>query len=158
MIRRRTAPLLVLLLVGALMPLFAVAQRGNRRTTPTSRNPGVELGQVTPSPTVTDYRIPFAIGEGDTCRDPSRLHRVTLRVYNLLSQVVAVPTLAQATGTQASVAVGQPLENVLLPCAQYVAFWDGRHPGTQTPVAEGIYLYRIEVDGFAVVRKMVVRR
>lgn len=157
MTRRWTAPLLVLLLVGALMPLFAVAQRGNRRSPP-SRNPGIELGQVTPSPAVTDYRIPFMIGEGETCRDPARLHRVTLRVYNLLSQVVAVPTLAQATGTQASVAVGQPLENVLLPCAQYLAYWDGRHPGTQTPVAEGIYLYRIEVDGFAVVRKLVVRR
>lgn len=156
MTRRRTAPWSVLLLVGALMPLFAMAQRGERL--PPSRNPGVELGQVTPAPAETEYRIPFSIGEGGSCRDPARLHRVTLRVYNLLSQVVAVPTLTQSAGAQASLAVGQPLENVLLPCAQYVAYWDGRHPGTQTPVAEGIYLYRIEVDGFAVVRKMVVRR
>ena len=147
------------LIVVALIPLMAGAQRGEVR----ARNPGVILGQNYPNPANPDTRIPFTVGDAGGCKDPNRTYRVTLRVYNLLSQPIAVPTLQEGGG---GASTGQVVENRTLPCSQYVAYWDGQYQtmkdgkqvGTGRPVAEGIYLYRLEVDGFVVVRKMVVKR
>ena len=80
---------------------------------------------------------------------------MSLRVYNLLAQLVAIPVLQ---GGADGVEGGQRIENLRLPCREYTAYWDGKYMGTQREVASGIYLYRLEVDGKAVVRKMIVMK
>jgi hypothetical protein len=78
-----------------------------------------------------------------------------LRIYNVLAQPVAVPVLQGGTG---NVAGGELLNRLSLTCDQYTAYWDGRDMKTQQEVASGVYLYRLEVDGKAVVKKMLVSK
>ncbi|MGI8510590.1 MAG: hypothetical protein ACR2MQ_14835, partial [Gemmatimonadaceae bacterium] len=77
---------------------------------------------------------------------------ISLRIYNILSQLVAVPVLQGGTG---SVAGGAPLESVELSCGQYTAYWDAKNAKTGQDAAAGIYLYRLEIDGRPVTKKMI---
>jgi len=113
------------------------------------------LDQNYPNPFNPETRIPFAVGDPPVCNEPGRLRKVSLRIYNLLAQLVAVPVLVGGTG---QVEGGKPLENVELGCGAYTAYWDGKYQGTEREVASGIYLYRLEVDGRAAVRKMIVTK
>jgi hypothetical protein len=99
--------------------------------------------------------IPFAIGGAPECADPARRYRVTLRVYNMLAQLVAVPVLQSGSSGGAG---GESVRELVLACGQYTAFWDGKHSGSGRDAASGIYLYRLEVDGRVMVRKMTVIR
>lgn len=152
--RLRWAALATVLLLSALAPRGAAAQAGipgGGR----DRGSGSELGQNTPNPFGTETRIPFTIGDYPSCSDPSRVYRASLRIYNILSQIVAVPVLRGGTG---GVADGAPVENVQLACGQYEAYWDGRNSKSGQQAAAGIYLYRLEVDGRPVTKKMVKTR
>lgn len=152
--KQRWAALALVLALGALMPRDAAAQgatqpgrAGQARAT---------LGQNYPNPFNPETRIPFAVGDPPGCGEgSSREYRVTLRIYNLLAQLVAVPVLQGSAG---DVAGGQPLENVILTCNQYTAYWNGKYMNSDREVASGIYLYRLEVDGRAVVKKMIVMK
>lgn len=150
--RLRWAALVLVLALGWLVPDVLRAQA---TTSPPGREEGqAELGQNYPNPFKTDTRIPFVIGDAPECREPGRLYRVSLRVYNILSQLVAVPLLQGGGG---SVAGGQPLDDVMLPCDRYVALWDGRDDGSRE-VTSGVYIYRLEVDGKPYVKKMWLAR
>jgi hypothetical protein len=120
-----------------------------------ARGPGVVLGQNFPNPFITETKIPFSIGDGAGCVDPSRLYRVSLRIYNVLAQPVAVAVLQGGSG---NVAGGEPIDHVFLTCGQYTAYWDGKDEKTQGEVASGVYLYRLEVDGKPLVKKMLVSK
>ena len=63
--------------------------------------------------------------------------------------LVAVPVLQGGGG---SVADGQPLENVLLPCDRFVAYWNGKLLNTSRDAASGVYIYQLEIDGRPVFR------
>jgi len=78
-----------------------------------------------------------------------------LRIYNVLAQPVAVAVLQGGTG---NVAGGEPLEKLTLTCDRYTAYWDGKDMRTQQEVASGVYLYRLEVDGKPLVKKMLVSK
>ncbi|HVF38989.1 MAG TPA: T9SS type A sorting domain-containing protein [Gemmatimonadaceae bacterium] len=145
---------LVVLALSAFMPGDLSAQ-GVQTQSGRARGPGLELGQNYPNPFISETRIPFTIGEGAGCTDPSRLYRVSLRVFNVLAQPVAVPVLQGGTG---NVAGGEPLDGLMLTCNQYIAYWDAKDSRTQQEVASGVYLYRLEVDGKPVVKKMLVSR
>ncbi|HYW51849.1 MAG TPA: hypothetical protein VE861_14635 [Gemmatimonadaceae bacterium] len=119
------------------------------------RPDGFDLGQSSPNPTAGDTRFPFFVGDPPVCRDSRRQYRVTLRIYNLLAQEVAV---AQLTGPNGELEGARRLNGVMLTCRQYQAYWDGRVDGTQRDAPDGIYLYRLEVNGRAVVKKLVVHR
>ncbi len=146
--------LLVVLVLGAFMPSRSAGQ-GLSPQTGGGQGAGLQLGQNYPNPVNQDTRIPFVIGDAQGCTDSGRQHRVSLRVYNLLAQQVAVPVLQGGAG---NVAGGEPLENLLLTCGQYLAWWDGKYSQTGDDVASGIYLYRLEVDGKVLVKKMIVRK
>lgn len=150
------AALTTVLVLSVLMPRAAAAQQTTPQPPPSrGRNAGFGLGQNYPNPFNPETTIPFTIGDPPACTDPARQYRVTLRIYNLLAQLVAVPVLQGSAG---DVAGGQPLENVMLTCKQYTAYWNGKYRNTDREVASGIYLYRLEVDGKAIVKKMIVMK
>lgn len=135
-----------------LTPQLATAQGSTQGQ---GKRPAVSLGQNFPNPFNPETRIPFVVGDFPTCSDGGRQYKVSLRVYNLLAQLAAVPVLQGGTG---NVAGGQQLENVLLTCGQYTAYWNGMYRSTSTEVASGIYMYALEVDGQRVVKKMIVMK
>jgi hypothetical protein len=145
--------LFFVLVLGVFMPGRSAAQ-GIITQTGGGQGAGLQLGQNYPNPVNQDTRIPFVIGDSQGCTDSGRLHRASLRIYNLLAQLVAVPLL-QGGGNAAG---GEPLDGLQLTCNQYLAYWDGKNSQTGEDVASGIYLYRLEVDGKVLVKKLIIRR
>ena len=86
------------------------------------------LAQNEPNPFSSQTTIPFNVGDAD-CAAGTEQHVVTLRIYNILSQVVAVATLVDSASTDQSTAAGpaRTLSNLSLACGTYVARWDGKH-------------------------------
>jgi hypothetical protein len=148
----RWAALAMVLALGALVPRSARAQGTNPSPEPGRRGTGLFLGSNYPNPLVSETRIPFTVGDS-TCSEPSRQYKVSLRIYNVLAQLVAVPVLQNGTITLSG---GQPLEGVQLTCGRYIAYWNGTSVTDKRPVPPGLYLYRLEVDGLGDVKKMIV--
>ncbi len=123
------------------------------------------LGRNYPNPFNPTTRIPFTVGDPPVCPGLDAGYRVSLKIYNLLAQLVAVPTLVAADGSIVSGPSlggvgggGQPVQDLDLPCGQYTAYWNGNYLTSGREVAPGMYLYRLEVNGRAVVKKMFVQR
>lgn len=135
----RWAALTVVLAFSALMPRTTVAQASGGQ--PPKRSIG-SIGQSYPNPFNPDARIQFTVDP--TCSEPGKRHRVTLRIYNLIAQVVAIP---QIEGGTASVNGAERIENIELECGAYTAYWDGRYMSTNREAASGVYIYRLEIDG-----------
>ena len=143
--KRPWAALGLVLALSVFMPEESAAQTqdtGNRQ-----RKPGMSLGQNFPNPFNPETFFPFSVGDPPTCPDQGKQHRVSLKIYNLLSQLVAIPVL------QGGQNAAQPLNNLVLPCGEYVAYWDGKVMGTGREAASGVYLYRLEVDGKTLLNK-----
>ncbi len=143
--KRLLAALGLVLAFSAIMPRDAAAQDTRVRTSKGS------LGQNYPNPFNPETRFNFGVGDPPVCTEAGKLHRVTVKIFNQIAQLVAVPVL-QGGG---AVAGGQPLENLSLPCGEYIAYWDGKVQSTGREAASGIYLYRLEVDGVPMVKKMI---
>lgn len=154
---RTIARLLAVAVAAALPAIVSGQQAPASPTQPVARlrPDGFDLGQSTPNPTAGETRFPFYVGDPPTCRDARREYRVTLRIYNLLAQEVAVALL---TGPNGELDGARRLNGLTLTCRQYQAYWDGRVAGTLRDAPDGIYLYRLEVNGRAVVKKLVVHR
>lgn len=148
--------LLMVLVLSAFMPGRSAAQ-GSPPPTGRGQGAGFKLEQNYPNPVTQDTRIKFAVSDEQGCTDSGRQHRVSLRIYNLLAQLVAVPVLQGGVGNAGG---GEPLENLLLTCSteSYIAYWNGKSSQTGEDVASGIYLFRLEVDGKVLVKKMIVRK
>lgn len=156
--KHRWAALGIVLALSALAATSAAAQGGT--TTPgRERQPEIALGQNYPNPFNPETRIPFTLGPAQ-CTDQGRLYRVSLTVYNVLAQPVAIPLLMAADNPSNVPAGtgGEPLRNLLLPCGQYTAYWDGKYLNTTREVASGLYIYKIEVDGRVATKKMIVTK
>ena len=145
----RWAALMTVLTLSVVAPRHASGQG----TAPAGDRNTAALGQNYPNPFNPTTTIPFLVGDPPACSDQGRVHRVTLRIYNVLAQLVAIPILQGTSGN-----AGQPLENVQLSCGQYTAYWDGMYLRSNREVASGVYLYRLEVDGKPWVRKMIVMK
>jgi hypothetical protein len=113
------------------------------------------MDQNYPNPFNPESRIKFTLGDYPACSDGGHQYRVSLKIFNVLSQVVAYP---QLEGSSGGVAGGQRLENVSLPCGQYTAYWNGKYGNTLREVASGVYYWRIVADGQPqVVRSLVAK-
>ncbi|HEX2779346.1 MAG TPA: hypothetical protein VHM30_07595 [Gemmatimonadaceae bacterium] len=146
----RWAALVTVLTLGVMAPRHAAGQG----TQPAGDRSAVAvLGQNYPNPFNPTTTIPFTVGDAPTCSDRSRVYRVTLRIYNVLAQLVAIPIMQGTSGS-----AGQPVKDVALTCGQYTAYWDGNYMQSGREVASGVYLYRLEVDGKMLVRKMIVMK
>ena len=120
----------------------------------TRRGGQVELLQNYPNPFNPTTTIPFRLN-ADVFRNGHR-PVVSLRIYNILAQLVAVPILQSS---------GQPLNGIPLDCLDqsggyctYSAYWDGNYLNTGREAASGIYVYQLVVDGVRQSKKMVVTK
>lgn len=136
----------VLLLALGLFPGSLFGQRGS------SRDRGSQLGQNYPNPFNPETFIPFVVLEEDVAG--GRPAKVTIRIYNVLQQLVAIPK-----------AWDHPLGNSIAveeleydsPGAKQ-AFWDGTDRQGRK-VASGIYYFQLIVNGERRgVKKMVVTK
>lgn len=114
----------------------------------------VQLKQNYPNPFNPATTIPFSLGT--ELFSSGHRPKVSLKVYNVLAQLVAVPIL-QGTG--------EKLDNVELSCAtpagdacEYSAYWDGNVLNTGQQAASGIYIYQLVVDGRRFTKKMIVMK
>lgn len=148
----RWAALVLVLALGGLIPRRAQAQ-GSTLPSPGKSGPSLYLGPNYPNPLISETRIPFTVGDS-ACTDPTRQYKVSLRIYNMLAQLVAVPVLQNGTITLSG---GQPLEGVQLTCGRYTAYWNRNSLLDKRPVPPGLYLYRLEVDGQADTKKMLIQ-
>ncbi|NUO39295.1 MAG: hypothetical protein HOQ17_06745 [Gemmatimonadaceae bacterium] len=148
MVLRWSAWALVLAL-GALWPGSAEAQAPDTAPVspapPRSRKLGT-LGQNYPNPFKPETFIPFTI---DDCNGPGGHRVVSLRVYNVLAQLVATPVLHGAD---------KPLASLRLSCGEYLGFWDGRVSKSRRAAAAGVYVYELVVDGERSSRKMFMAK
>jgi hypothetical protein len=158
----RWAALALVLALCAVTPKYAAGQQSQTQQQPRGRKGGA-LGQNYPNPFNPETTIPFQVGD-DGCSDGGKQHVVSLRIYNVLTQLVAVPILQGSTASSsaagaASASAGQPLANLPLACGHYTAYWDGRYRNNGREVASGVYVYELTVDGQrAAYKKMFVAK
>jgi hypothetical protein len=134
--------------------LALAAPRVSQAQQDTSRTNQVELLQNYPNPFNPATTIPFRLSESlfRSGRGPV----VSIRIYNVLAQLVAVPSL------QAS---GQRLDAVELECrelrngfCEFFAFWDGKYVNSDREAASGVYVYQLIVNGRRTSRRMIVMK
>lgn len=125
-------------LVLALCALPAKQAAGQDTTAqPRERRPSV-LGQNFPNPFNPATHIPFSV---NGCGGIRTQRVVTLRIYNVLAQLVAIPYLEGTIGPDPQ------LQRLLLPCGDYTAFWDGNMIRTGRKAPSGVYLIELSLDG-----------
>src|SRR5690242_13812574 len=158
MIHRWAAPalgLLVCVVVAARAECQAADQRAD-----SNRRLG-SLRQNQPNPFSGQTTIPFSVGDAE-CAVGTQHHVVTLRIYNILSQIAGIPVLVDSASTDSSAmgpAKPRPVTNLSLPCGEYVARWDGKHPRGTHDAAAGVYMYQLIVDGHPTgMKKMIIQR
>ena len=142
----RGAALTLVLALWFTMPKSAAGQSDSQpEQQPRGRKTGI-LGQNYPNPSNPQTRITFGIvcadGEGGD-------HVVSVHIYNVLAQLVAVPVLEGP---------GQAAENLRLPCGNFIAFWDGKVRSTGREAASGTYIYELVVDGERTSKKMYISK
>ena len=129
----------LVLLVGAGSPVAAQAN-----VIP----PRIELKENYPNPFYPATTIPFAISK-EVCVGGHQ-PVVSLKVYNVLVQVVAIPVLANGSAER--------LDSLRLRCGEYRAYWDGKYLDGNREANSGIYYYQLTVDGERFTRKMIAQR
>ncbi|HYY60149.1 MAG TPA: hypothetical protein VE756_02055 [Burkholderiales bacterium] len=124
------------------------------QTVPSAAPPLVELKQNYPNPFNPATTIPFTLS-GDLFANGHR-PRVSLKIYNVLAQLVAVPLL-QGTG--------EKLQDLELTCAAagstpcaFSAYWNGNVLDTDREASSGVYIYQLVVDGRRFTRKMIIMK
>ena len=138
---------LTLALALCLLPTKQAAGQ-DASSQPRGRKLGV-LGQNYPNPFNPETHIPFEI----VCDgSAASMHVVSLKVYNVLAQLVAYPKLEGGSAPNA------PVNNLSLPCGQYKSFWDGKVLNTGKEAASGVYLYELVVDGQRMVKKAFIAK
>jgi hypothetical protein len=141
----RWAALALVLALWCLAPESAAGQAGSppEQQQPRGRKTGT-LGQNYPNPFHPDTYIPFSLACAEGVPGD---HVVSLRIYNVLAQLVAIPVILGRS---------EPLDNIRLPCGDYVGYWDGKVRGTGRPATSGTYIYELIADGDRSARKMLV--
>jgi hypothetical protein len=145
--RRSLACSAAVIALCSIVPVPSAAQGRPPAAAPPSRPPRLgRLGASSPNPVVGSATIPFEI----ICAAGSpRTHVVSLRIYNVLAQLVAIPALEGA---------GRPVARLHLACGRYAARWDGNVLRTRRRAPGGTYVLELDVDGRRTTRKLLVAR
>lgn len=146
---RRAVGVLVLLFTFGFIAV-AQAQSVDRGKPSGEQEAGFRLEQNYPNPFNPETRIPFYLGE-ELFVDGKAVV-VTVRIYNVLQQLVAVPTaLRHAQGAE-------PVDHLEYTVAgRYEAYWDGTDEAGER-VASGVYFVQLVVNGRSRFRKMFVSK
>ncbi len=147
---RSSCVLAALLALILAVPSLAEGQQAGGGGT-SGEGAGFRLEQNYPNPFNPETRIPFVLGEGAFVE--GRPAVVTIRIYNVLLQPVAVPTALQHPRGE-----GVPVQDLeyTFP-GRHEAYWDGRDAqGNQ--VASGIYVLQLVVNGRQDIRRMFVSK
>jgi len=110
--------------------------------------PRVELRENFPNPFFPSTTIPFVL-HPEVC-EGGHQPLVSLKLYNVLVQAVAVPVLHNLNGER--------LDNLHLSCGAYEAFWDGRFSDGKREVTPGVYYAQLTVDGERYTLKWMARK
>ena len=97
----------------------------------------VALCRNYPNPFNPETFIPFRL-DGDQFASGKPV--VSVRIYNVLAQLVAVPILQGS---------GEKVENLALAwngTGSYTAYWDGKYQATEREAASGVYVYQLSVQ------------
>jgi len=138
----------VLLMIIASTAASAFAQESGEG----EQEPGrFTLEQNYPNPFQSDTRIPFILDDGYFDEEGDERPVVSMRVYNLIRQPVAVAvTVRHPEGR------GINLTNLEYPEAgRYEGYWDGRD-FSGSLVAPGTYWVQLTVNGVSKAKKMIV--
>jgi hypothetical protein len=81
---------------------------------------------------------------------------VSLKIYNVLVQVVAIPVLTSGAGPRAAGA--ERLDSLRRRCGEHHAYWDGKYLDGEGEATPGVYYYQLTVDGERFTRKMIAQR
>lgn len=110
--------------------------------------PLVELRENYPNPFFPSTTIPFLLNPA-LC-EGGHQPLVSLRLYNVLAQMVAIPILLNSNGER--------IDGLRLRCGAHEAFWDGRMMNRTREVTPGVYYAQLTVDGERYTLKMIARR
>lgn len=130
--------LLALLLLG--VPATASAQG--------RPPPPVEISENYPNPFYPSTTIPFVLSPS-LC-EGGHQPLVSLKIYNVLVQVMAVPILLNSNGER--------LDNLRLRCGEHAAFWDGKVGDGTRDLTPGVYYAQFTVDGERYTLKMIAQQ
>src|SRR5438270_13708501 len=113
--------------------------------------PTIELQHNRSSPFNPVTTIPFKLSGQLFLKG----HRpvVSLKIYTVLAQLVAIPILRGSGKALDSLALSCP---TTMGCA-YSAYWDGYVGNTGKQALSGVYIYQLVIDGKRVTRKIVVK-
>jgi hypothetical protein len=145
----RWAALVLVLALCAMSPKNAAGQTQSSKPRGTSGG----IGNNHPNPFNPETNISFTVGDTtNNCANDRQQHVVSMRIVNVLSQLVAIPILSTtattATTSAPSALSGAPIANLRLECgASYDAYWTGNVLGTTKQAASGIYIVLLTVDG-----------
>ncbi len=127
------------LLVGVGSPVAAQANVGP---------PHVVLKENYPNPFFPATTIPFEIGP-ELCTK-GRQPVVSLKIYNVLVQVVAIPVVAQGSVER--------VDSLRLRCGRYRTYWNGKYLDGKAEATPGVYYYQLSVGDERYTRKMIVQK
>jgi FlgD Ig-like domain len=144
--RRALSVLSALLLMFGTSATLSAQEPGKPAS---GRTNGFRLEQNYPNPFNPDTKIPFVLGE--ELFASGRPVIVTVRIFNLLTQMVAIPVALNHPA-------GDGVELKQLEYTQpgrYEAYWDGTDLNGHQ-VASGIYFVQLTVNGVSQYEKMYV--
>lgn len=110
--------------------------------------PPVEIRENYPNPFFPSTTIPFTLRPG-LC-EGGHQPLVSVKIYNVLVQVMAVPILLNSNG--------EKLDNLRLRCGEHAAFWDGKVGDGTRDLSPGVYYAQFTVDGERYTLKMIAQQ
>ncbi len=138
------------LLLTAVVALLSATCRPEIPPPGTPPGPALSVAPSEPNPFSTSARIPFELGESLFEEDAEV--QVSMRVFNLLYQQVAVPTVAE------EFAAGRPIEGLAYPApGVYAGVWDGTLEDG-SPAASGPYFVQVTAGDQKAVGKLLLSR
>lgn len=110
--------------------------------------PPVEIRENYPNPFFPSTTIPFVL-HPKLC-EGGHQPLVSVKIYNVLVQVMAVPILLNSNG--------EKLDNLRLRCGEHAAFWDGKVADVARDLSPGVYYAQFSVDGERYTLKMIAQQ
>jgi hypothetical protein len=144
----RTVLLVLLLLAGSLSPPAGDAQSARPRPAQEQEQEFI-LEQNYPNPVNPETFIPFRLEESLFRNADTAV--VTLRIHNILRQVVAIPeALDHPSGRRVRL-----INTVFTEPGRTIAYWDGKDAAGRR-VPSGVYYYELVVNDSPLVKRMIV--